>query len=252
MLRPPPGRARPAAAPLRAAATEKQAKKPTTLVRTGLASLDDSEAFGWMAAAAAEDRGFFKAAARAFLSDGLPYNWSIQRRHFASFEPILDFVHAAEHVHDAAKAPGEGAELGGHWAELCWQGRVAEVVSDLEERQARLPIPLEPEKDPEHPWCVVRRERGYLQNNQSRMDYPRYRRAGLPTTSSPVESWVKQINQRVKGSEKFWNDDDNAETMLHLRVAWLGDNDELTRHLDTRPGHPYARPRDREAKPQAA
>jgi hypothetical protein len=248
----PPGTPRPAAAPREHAAAGEHAARPQTLVRTGLASLSDSEAFGWMTAAAAEARGFFGATARAFLSDGLPYNWSIHRRHFASFEPILDFVHAAEHVHDAAKALGEGAELGGHWAALCWQGRVAEVIRDLEERQNGLPIPLQPESDPQHPYCVLRRERGYLENNQARMDYPRYRRAGLPITSSPVESWVKQINQRVKGSEKFWNDDDDAETMLHLRVAWLGDNDELTRHLDQRPGHPYARPRGRKPTSRVA
>jgi hypothetical protein len=75
------------------------------------------------------------------------------------------------------------------------------------------------------------------------MDYPRYRRDGLPITSSPVESWVKQLNQRVKGSEKFWNDDDNPEAMLHLRAAWLNDEEEFVARIRNRPGHPYARPR---------
>ena len=32
-----------------------------------------------------------------------------------------------------------------------------------------------------------------------------------------MESWVKMVGQRVKGSEKFWNDDGNAEAILHLR-----------------------------------
>jgi hypothetical protein len=35
-------------------------------------------------------------------------------------------------------------------------------------------------------------------------------------TSSPAESWIKQLNQRVKGSEKQWKDDANAEATLHL------------------------------------
>ncbi len=35
------------------------------------------------------------------------------------------------------------------------------------------------------------------------MKYDQYRRQGLPITSSPIESTVKQINRRVKGSEKF-------------------------------------------------
>lgn len=226
--------------------------KPETLFRTGIATLGCSDDFGWMAAAAAEERGFFTATARAFLGDGLPYNWSIHRRHFATFEPILDFVHAAEHVHDAAKALGADAALGGHWAALCWQGRVGDVIDELQQRQKELTAPARPEDDPEHPWCVLRRERGYLENNRQRMDYPRYRRAGLPITSSPVESWVKQLNQRVKGSEKFWNDDDNAEAMLHLRVAWLSDNEDLMKHLEQRPGHPYARPRSTEQTSLAA
>jgi hypothetical protein len=205
-----------------------------------------------MTAAAAEDRGFFTAAAQAFVSDGLPYNWSIHRRHFATSEPILDFVHAAEHVPDAAKATGAGAELGRHWAELCWQGRVQDVLSELDERRSRLTPPPQPDAEPEHPWCVLGRERGSLANNRKRRDYPRYRRDGLPITSRPVESWVKQLNQRVKGSEKFWNDDANAETMLHLRAAWLSDNETFTRHIETRPGHPHARPRNREQPSLAA
>ena len=50
--------------------------KPVPVVRSGLATLNDSETFGWMAAAAAEERGFFTATAKAFVSDGLPYNWA--------------------------------------------------------------------------------------------------------------------------------------------------------------------------------
>jgi hypothetical protein len=225
---------------------EKPDWRPTLLVRSGLATMSDSDTFGWMAAAAAEDRGFFTAEAKAFVSDGLPYNWSIQRRHFGTFEPILDFVHAAEHAHNAAKAVGQGADLGQRWAELCWQGRVQEVLSEIDEQQGRIKPPPKLEDEKDHPWCVLNRERGYLENNRQRMDYPRYRRQGLPITSSPVESWVKQLNQRVKGSEKFWNDDDNPEAMLHLRAAWLNDEEEFVERIRNRPGHPYARPRREE------
>jgi hypothetical protein len=238
----PLGTPRSAAPPPEPLAEVRATTKPESLFRTGLATMNDSEAFGWMTAAAAEDRGFFTAATGAFVSDGLAYNWSIHRRHFAAFEPILDFVHAAEHVHDAAKAAGGGVELGRYWAGLCWQGRVQEVLGELEEQRSRLTPPPRPDEEPEHPWCVLSRECGYLGNNQQRMDYPRYRREGLPMTSSPVESWVKQLNQRVKGSEKFWNEGEKAENMLHLRTAWLSDDDPLMGHLKNRPGHPCARP----------
>jgi hypothetical protein len=250
----PPGTDAPSPRPTEPNAKDKGADddwKPTLLVRTGLATLEDSETFGWMAATAAEDRGFFTAGARAFVSDGLPYNWSIQRRHFASFEPILDFVHAAGHVHDAARTVGGDAALGRHWAELCWQGRVSDVLAEIDEQRDRISPPPEPADEPDHPWCVLGRQRGYLENNRARMDYPRYRCAGLPITSSPVESWIKQLNGRVKGSEKFWNDDGNAEAMLELRAGWLNDEEAFVDRIRERPGHPYARPR-RDEQPSIA
>ena len=57
------------------------------------------------------------------------------------------------------------------------------------------------------------------------MDYPRYRRAGLPITSSRVESWVGQFNARVKSREKFWNRPAGAEALLQLRAAVLSEDD---------------------------
>lgn len=60
---------------------------------------------------AAWERNFFGAMRKAFLEGGLPVNWTIRRRHFASFTPILDFVHALSDVFAAAFAgrpQGEG------------------------------------------------------------------------------------------------------------------------------------------------
>lgn len=38
------------------------------------------------------------------------------------------------------------------------------------------------------------------------MNYVEYRGLGLPITSSLMESTVKQIGRRVKGTEKFWSE----------------------------------------------
>lgn len=217
---------------------------PQTLFRTGLASMKDSDDFGWQVAGQAEDRGFLSSKNGAFVGDGLAYNWTIHRRHFSSFVPILDFVHASEHLHAAAHASNQPGEP---WVTLCWQGRTSEVIQAIVTERDRLTPPTDPKAEPDHPWCVLDREHGYLENNRDRMDYPRYRRQGLPITSSPMESWVKMLGQRVKGSEKFWNDDAKAEAILHLRAAWIGDDDTLTTHLASRPGHPYARPKPRMA-----
>ena len=88
------------------------------------------------------------------------------------------------------------------------------------------------------PYEVIRVTIGYLTNNQDRMDYPRYRRQGLPTCSGMVESLVKQFNRRVKGTEKFWNPT-QAETILQLRAAYLCDDERLNKHLKNRPISPY-------------
>ena len=60
------------------------------------------------------------------------------------------------------------------------------------------------------------------------MHYAEYRRQGLPMTSSYVESAVKQFNQRVKGTEKFWSEE-GAEALLQLRADHLSDHNPLDR-----------------------
>ena len=81
----------------------------------------------------------------------------------------------------------------------------------------------------------------YLQNNQNRMDYPRYRQQGLPITSSLAESLVGQFNARVKSKQKYWNDPEGAEPILQLRAAVLSEDDRLARFFAGRPGNPYRR-----------
>ena len=50
---------------------------------------------------------------------------------------------------------------------------------------------------------------------------PEYRRQGLPVSSSLVESLIKEMNFRVKGTEKFWNRPEGAENILQIRAAAL-------------------------------
>jgi len=226
--------------------------RPEALFRTCLSSLAASEKFGAMMAAEADSRGFYLAAKRAFVGDGLAYNWTIQQTHFPTFTPILDFVHAVEHVYAAARQVGNDQEelwrLHRQWTEACWQGRVREVISQLRAEQQGIGEPPADaaENDPRK---IIADTIGYLENNASRMDYPRYRREGLPVTSALMESFVKELNQRVKGTEKFWNDGPSGEAILQVRAAALCDDDRLQRHLRNRPGNPF-RPNAR-ARPSA-
>jgi hypothetical protein len=56
------------------------------------------------------------------------------------------------------------------------------------------------------------------------MDYPEYRRLGLPISSAPVESTIIQLNRRVKGSEKLWLED-GVEAILQLRSVQLSQDE---------------------------
>jgi hypothetical protein len=216
--------------------------RPKRLFRTCLSSLRDSDAFGRMMEAEADSRGFFKAQKRAFVGDGLSYNWTIQKRHFPTFVPILDFPHVIERIHEAARAVSQGSDAAWErfvdWASACWQGRVADVLEQMCRDQQRLGHPPEgcEDKDPRQ---VLAETITYLENNQSRMDYPRYRREGLPITSAHMESLVKEMNYRVKGTEKFWNDGPAAEAILQVRAAALSDDERLKRHMRSRPGNPF-------------
>ena len=66
----------------------------------------------------------------------------------------------------------------------------------------------------------VTRCRTYLSNNASHMNYPLYRQQGLPITSSHMESMIKPINRRIKGTEKFWLVE-TSECVLQLRADYL-------------------------------
>lgn len=216
--------------------------RPERLFRTCISSLEDSDAFGRMMEMESDARGFYHAAKKAFVSDGLPYNWAIQKRHFRDFTPILDFVHAVEHLYEAARCVHDDAERRWtdylRWARDCWGGSVLQVITELRAHQCQVGLPP---KDCEKtdPRKVLADALGYFQNNVLRMDYPNYRRQGLPTTSAHMESLVKEINARVKGTEKFWNDGVSGEAILQIRAAALCEDDRLSNFLHSRPGHPF-------------
>jgi hypothetical protein len=68
------------------------------------------------------------------------------------------------------------------------------------------------------------------------MQYDKYRRLGLPITTSAVESTIKQINRRVKASEKFWSNA-GAEAVLQLRADYLSETQPMDRFWVERQAH---------------
>jgi hypothetical protein len=218
---------------------------PQRLVRTCVASMVASRSFGPLMAAEAQSRDFYASPRRAFVADGQAYNWSIHRGYFADFVPIVDLLHVICYLFKAAQAVAPESErwpLYLRWLRECWQGHAAAVIVQLEGYQERVGRPPPEEELPATDARRLLAEAlSYLRNNAGRMDYPRYRREGLPTTSSLAESLVGEFNARVKGKQKFWNRPAGAEAMLQVRAALLSEDDRLERYFAERPGSPYRR-----------
>lgn len=179
--------------------------------------------FGPMVAQAAWQLGFYQAERQAFVGDGSDNVWTVWRNHFSSFVPILDIIHAISYVFASAMAGrrfADGWPCYVRWMGWVWEGAVEKVIAELAQRQAELGTPQEADGET-HPRRVVSTALGYLQNHKDKMRYAEYRCQGMPITSSYVESAVKQFNERVKGTEKFWTEA-GAEALLQLRADYLG------------------------------
>jgi len=214
--------------------------RPKPLVRSVVATRQGIDALGERLVAAAYARGFHAARRKAFVADGSTTNWSVHRTHFSHYTPILDFTHAVCYVYAAAMA-GRSSEAGWseycQWAQWLWSGATRELIAAVQARWQSLGPPGETDGETS-PRTILAEAQGYLENQRSRMKYAEYRRLGLPITSSHIESTIKQINRRVKGTEKFW--DQGAEPLLQLAADHLSETRDLDRFWTHRPSrlHP--------------
>jgi hypothetical protein len=167
------------------------------------------------------------------------------KRPLSPAAPGLDFIHAIQYVFSAAMALGlEATEAWATYVKfvtLCWQGDVDEAIEQLTDVCHARGVSLQERIADDAPYKPITDAIRYLQNNRTRMDYPRYRCLGLPVTSAPMESLIKQINLRVKGTEMFWDDPDGAEAILHIRAAAISEDDRLDSYLSKRSGWPFVR-----------
>ena len=189
-------------------------------------------------------RGLDRATHKACLGDGASTIWSVFEFHLqaAGFIAILDFVHLLVYLYAAAgAAEGKGTEaawlLYEQWLTWAWSGQTVPLVAGLTAVCRRLGAAPDGVAEDDRRRVTADALR-YVKNNRGRMDYPRYRRLGLPISSAGVESTIKQLNRRVKGSEKFWLKG-GAEAIVQVRSAYLSEDGRADRHW--RRPRPYAR-----------
>jgi hypothetical protein len=173
--------------------------------------------FAWMLALLARCVGYQNAQQKAFIADGAHWLWKLAEDYFPSATQILDWYHLAEHVHKAAKAVfGETSAGAEQWARQrkteLWEGQLEKTLQAIESELSRVRA--------ESKRGALRELRTYLENNRGRVDYPRYREAGLPIGSGQVEAQCKcLVGARCKqAGMRDWSYR-GAEAVLRLRAA---------------------------------
>lgn len=213
---------------------------PKPLVTTYQATMGKTESFGRMVRVEAERRGLGRAETVLVIGDGGNWIDPLAKRELLSDQRIVDYYHAAEHLHEAAAAVfGKGssgaAELAEQLKGWLWGGQVGKVIDLLAEHSKRLGAPREQDRS-DHPRRVLANNVGYFGKHRDHMDYPRYRAKGWPVGSGVTEAGVKQFNKRVKGTEQFWTEE-GVESILALRSLWLSQDGRWNRHWETRPAY---------------
>jgi len=211
--------------------------------RFSVADIRDVDSFGYRVLHKATFENLHRAKRKAFLADGDRKLWGVHAQYFkeGGWIPILDFIHGTEYAFEAAQcASDQQEEAWSRYIEFItaiWQGKVKEVIHAIEtyiEQQKQ--IPHSDSKTINDRLQKLREIANYFENNAQRMNYPQYRRQGLPVSSCHVESLIKQFNFRVKSTEKFWNET-SLKGMLHLKAATLSDDQSWTHFWDSRYEH---------------
>ena len=216
---------------------------PQPLVTTYVGTMGDTQAFGKLVRLEAERRGLRQAATVLVMGDAGNWIDPLNERERLADQRVVDYYHAAEHLHEAARAAlgretPEAARLAERLEDHLWNGQRAEVIAILREHAERLGPPRVSD-GPDHPRRVLASNVGYFQAHQGQMDYPTYRAKGWPIGSGVAESGVKLFNKRVKGTEQFWNPP-QVESILSLRALWLSQDGRWSRYWDNRPAYTLA------------
>ena len=197
------------------AVTEDDAGKP--LARQSRARFLPVDEVAWVLLLMAREIGYANAPLRAFIADGSHWLWRVAEEYFGSAVQILDWYHLAEHVHKAANiVHGDATAEATQWSkqlkdELC-QGHGTAALELVRAELAKVRSSGKRE--------ALQELQTYLENNLSRIDYPRYRELGLPIGSGQVEAQCKTlVGARCKlAGMRNWTYA-GAEGVLRMRAA---------------------------------
>jgi hypothetical protein len=180
-----------------------------------VAGREDSVSFGKRLWNHLESHGLDKDDFALILGDGAHWIWNLADLLFPGVPQLLDFYHAAEHLHATAVCVYPEAT-----ANRWWQRRLAELkAGQLTQffqalRRLQRNHPSASPTEPESPEKLIE----YFRSNQGRLNYLWAIRNHLPIGSGTVESACRHIpQQRLKQSGMRWSDY-GAQAVLNLRT----------------------------------
>jgi hypothetical protein len=178
-----------------------------------VASTEDSEKFGQRLWNEFEARGIDGNWLLGVLGDGAPWIWNLADMHFPGVPQLLDFYHAAEHLHQTAAALWpEGI------ADAWWHRRLDQLkAGELGNFFAALKL-IAKRHETNDPEVSPKRLLEYFEDNRRRLGYAEALRKKLPIGSGVVESATRHIvQQRLKQSGMRWSLP-GAQAVLNLRA----------------------------------
>jgi len=198
-------------------------------------SFCDPSAFSASLEAARRKLGVAPGAALVVVSDGAEWVWNIVSDRFREAAGMVDFWHAAEHLHELCefvREKGSAAEaLFGEWRRKLKVYGADCVIRHFASPEAK------PRKR-----SGIRKRLRYFNGHRERMQYRRFRRKGWPIGSGAVEGACKSlIKQRADLSGQRWSPDGALDVLWVRALITDGIHDSYWKGV-----------RDREATVRAA
>jgi len=164
--------------------------------------------------------GAARAASVTFGGDGAPWIWDriptivrLAKLERVPSHEVLDCCHAAHHISLALAAMGDNERermpLYREHRTLLRNGQWRRVVEELTELAE-----MDSKNEDAHTEIAYLRKHG----EAGRLQYPTFRKLGLPLGSGAIESSIRRIiNLRLKSNGMFWREE-HAEEMLQVRA----------------------------------
>lgn len=162
--------------------------------------------------------GLERAQRVVLLGDGAEWIWKHMGGLLKEAVCIVDWYHALEHVWACGRVLyGEGAAATTAWVKeletLLWDGQVRAILERLRLERARTRAPAKR--------AALQALSTYIENQDERLAYDRFRAAGLDIGSGRVEAACKHVVAlRMKRCGMRWSKA-GSQNVLSLRVAWL-------------------------------